>query len=160
MIYTFAKHAGWSLRVRANGECSPESIWGYIGEAARKALGDRLGDRKGIARFGEAHVPAERALSRAAVDIKVVHPGYFVGTFESGDTWPEELSARDIPKCMKRFSFRAGIFVHVDTRPDVEPRARTAHYTAKAAFKSLAVAFKRAAARVSEKERDIIISKG
>ncbi|KAI0537079.1 imidazoleglycerol phosphate dehydratase [Xylaria digitata] len=155
MIHALAKHGGWSLRVRTIGDLAvddhhtAEDTFLGIGEAVAKALGDR----KGIARFGDAHAPLDEALARAVVDVS--SRPYFVGTFGFKDAKIGALTTQMIPHCMQSFSQTAGITLHVDVL-----RGDNDHHRAEAAFKSLAVALKRATARVAGKEGEVISTKG
>src|SRR5215470_2412643 len=71
MLGQLGKHAGFDLRVRATGDLevdahhTVEDTAIALGEALRSALGDKAG----ISRFGDALVPLDEALVRAAVDL-------------------------------------------------------------------------------------------
>jgi len=71
MLGALAKHSLIDLDVRADGDIGVdghhtiEDVAIAIGQALDKALGDR----SGIARFGEATVPLDEALARCVVDI-------------------------------------------------------------------------------------------
>src|SRR5207344_3037609 len=66
-----AFHAGFDLVLEAAGDL--ETGDHHTAEDAAIALGEALdralGDRRGIARFGDAVVPMDDALARAAVDL-------------------------------------------------------------------------------------------
>ncbi|KAI1203976.1 imidazoleglycerol phosphate dehydratase [Nemania serpens] len=155
MIHALAKHGGWSLRVRTVGDLAiddhhtAEDTFLAIGEAVARALGDR----KGIARFGDAYAPLDEALARAVVDIS--SRPYFVGTFGFQNAMIGALATQMIPHCMQSFSQTASITLHVDVL-----RGDNDHHRAEAAFKSLAVALKKATARVAGMEGEVISTKG
>ena len=71
MLCLFAKHGRFNLKVKAKGDLevdqhhTVEDVGICMGEAVRKALGDK----KGIMRFGLALAPMDEALSQVAVDI-------------------------------------------------------------------------------------------
>ena len=71
MLEAFGKHAGFDLRVRCTGDIdvdthhSVEDTALALGEAIKKALGDKAG----IRRFGDATVPLDEALVTAVVDL-------------------------------------------------------------------------------------------
>ena len=66
-----ARHGGLGLEVEATGDLEVdghhlvEDVGLCLGEALKAALGDRAG----IARFGEAHVPLDESLARVVVDL-------------------------------------------------------------------------------------------
>lgn len=65
------------------------------------------------------------------------------------------LATQMIPHCMQSFSQTASITLHVDVL-----RGDNDHHRAEAAFKSLAVALKKATARVAGMEGEVISTKG
>ncbi|MBP6996700.1 MAG: imidazoleglycerol-phosphate dehydratase HisB, partial [Phycicoccus sp.] len=81
MLLSLAKHSLIDLTVRAEGDIdvdahhTVEDVAIVLGQALREALGDKAG----IARFGDATVPLDEALCLAVVDVAgrpyVVHEG-------------------------------------------------------------------------------------
>ena len=81
LLTAFSKHSLIDLRVRASGDTeidvhhTVEDIGIVLGKAIREALGDKAG----IARFGDALVPLDEALVQAVVDVSgrpyLVHSG-------------------------------------------------------------------------------------
>lgn len=71
MLELFARHGFFDLEVRAKGDLevdqhhTVEDVGLTLGEALRKALGDKAG----IRRFGEATVPLDEALVSVVVDL-------------------------------------------------------------------------------------------
>ena len=71
MLNQLAKHGRLGLRVRADGDTeidahhTVEDTAIVLGEALRQALGDKAG----LTRFGDALVPLDETLVRAAVDL-------------------------------------------------------------------------------------------
>src|SRR6187402_2219634 len=71
LLTAFAKHSLVDLVVRANGDTeidvhhTVEDVGIVLGQAIREALGDK----SGIARFGDAIVPLDEALVQAVVDV-------------------------------------------------------------------------------------------
>jgi len=68
MLTTISKHSLIDLEVNATGDLKhhlSEDVALTIGEALSKALGDK----RGIKRFGTAHVPMDESLARAAMDL-------------------------------------------------------------------------------------------
>lgn len=71
MLRSMAFHAGWGLSgtVRGDLEVDGHHTVEDTGIALGQALQKALGDKRGIARFGEAHIPMDEALAFAALDI-------------------------------------------------------------------------------------------
>lgn len=71
MLKAFAFHGGFTLVLRVEGDLNVdahhtvEDTGLVLGQALRESLGDRVG----IERFGESHVPMDEALGFAALDI-------------------------------------------------------------------------------------------
>ncbi|MCB4208111.1 imidazoleglycerol-phosphate dehydratase HisB [Arthrobacter sp. UM1] len=81
MLTALSKHSLIDLTVKAKGDThidahhTVEDVAIVLGEALRQALGDK----RGIARFGQASVPLDEALASAVVDVSgrpyLVHSG-------------------------------------------------------------------------------------
>jgi imidazoleglycerol-phosphate dehydratase len=94
MLSAFAKHGLFDMTIKAAGdlEVDPhhtvEDVGIVLGQALRKALGDK----GGIARFGDALMPMDEALALVALDLSgrphleyaVELPGELIGTFDVG----------------------------------------------------------------------------
>ena len=71
MLTALARHALFDLTLRANGDLhidfhhTTEDVGIVLGQAVAQALGDK----RGIARFGQALVPMDEALAEVAIDI-------------------------------------------------------------------------------------------
>lgn len=68
LLVTLTKHSLFDLTVKAKGELKHhvcEDVALTLGEALQKALAEK----KGIRRFGSAHVPMDDSLARAAVNL-------------------------------------------------------------------------------------------
>ena len=70
MLEAVARHGLYDLEVNATGdvEVDPHHLVEDVGICLGQAFREGLGDRSGIARFGEATVPMDEALVSAAVD--------------------------------------------------------------------------------------------
>ncbi len=71
MLMQLARHGGFGLEIEAKGDLHVDShhLVEDVGLCLGDALREALGDRKGIARWGEAHVPMDEALMRVVVDL-------------------------------------------------------------------------------------------
>ena len=71
MLHQLAKHGGLGLQLEAEGDLHVDSH--HLVEDVALCLGDALrealGDRRGIARWGEAHIPMDETLARVVVDL-------------------------------------------------------------------------------------------
>jgi len=68
LLITLAKHSLFNITLKAKGELKHhvcEDVALTLGEALQKAIAEK----KGIKRFGSAHVPMDDSLARAAVDL-------------------------------------------------------------------------------------------
>lgn len=151
MLTAFAKHALVDLEVSAHGDTdidvhhTVEDTGIVLGQAIARALGDK----SGIARFGDAHVPLDEALARAVVDVSgrpyLVHSGepegfehHLIGGHFTGSM---------VRHVFEAITFHAGLSVHLTVLAGRDP-----HHIAEAQFKAFARAFRKAVepdARVS-----------
>jgi imidazoleglycerol-phosphate dehydratase len=142
MLAQLGKHASLDLSVRANGDIevdahhTVEDTAIVLGEALRQALGDK----SGIARFGNALVPLDEALVQAAVDLSgrpyVVH--------REPDAMPPLIGTYDTTLTRHFFEtlgLTAAICVHV-----LVLSGRNPHHIVEAQFKAVARALRAAAA--------------
>ena len=142
MLNQLGKHGCLGLTVRAKGDTEIDAH--HTVEDTSIALGtalkEALGDKSGISRFGDALVPLDETLVRAAVDLSgrpyVVHSepesiAPLIGTYDTTLTrhiWESLASA-------------AGICLHVHVL-----YGRNPHHIVEAQFKAVARALRAAAA--------------
>jgi imidazoleglycerol-phosphate dehydratase len=145
MLELFFYHSGINAYLRAVGDIevdfhhTVEDIGITLGEAFNEALGDR----KGIARYGEATIPMEDALTQAVVDLakrpyfhfEVNFPTEKIGYFDT------EL----IPEFLKAFTMHGLFTLHIRNF-----YGKNSHHIAESIFKALAHALKKALAPSSE----------
>ena len=140
MLMQLARHGGLGLTIQATGDLEVdghhmvEDVGLCLGDALREALGDRAG----IQRFGEAHVPLDETLARVVVDLS----GRPYAVFQAdltyvvlGNGFHPEL-AREF---FHAFAQRAGMALHASVL-----YGENTHHKLEALFKALAVALKRA----------------
>ncbi|UAK39518.1 imidazoleglycerol-phosphate dehydratase HisB [Gordonia bronchialis] len=81
MLGAFGQHGSFDLRVHAKGDVDVEGHHTIEDTAIvlGQALGQALGDKKGIRRFGDAWIPMDETLAQAVVDVSgrpyCVHSG-------------------------------------------------------------------------------------
>ncbi|KAL1917477.1 uncharacterized protein VTP21DRAFT_3870 [Calcarisporiella thermophila] len=142
MYHALAKHGGWSLQLKCNGDLHIDDH--HTAEDTAIALGmafkQALGEPRGIKRFGYAYAPLDEALSRVVVDIS----GRPFADVDLGlkREMIGQLSCEMIPHVLQSFAFSAGITLHVDVL-----KGNNDHHRAESAFKALAVALKMATKR-------------
>ncbi|KAL8729033.1 MAG: hypothetical protein Q9181_005144 [Wetmoreana brouardii] len=155
MLHAWAKHAGWSLRIRCRGDLAiddhhtTEDTFLALGTAFATALDPRTG----IARFGHAYAPLDEALSRAVIDIS--SRPFFVGDFGFKGPMMGNLNTQMIHHGLGSWAQNAGVTLHVDVL-----KGENDHHRAESAFKALAVACKMACERVVGKEGEVASTKG
>lgn len=155
MLDAFARHGLLDLTVRTVGdvEVDPHHSVEDTAIALGAAVGQALGDRSGIRRFGSAIVPLDEALTRAVVDLSgrpyLVHHepaglAPMIGAYEASLT-------RHV---WEAFSVHATLCLHVDVE-----RGRNAHHVAETQFKAVARAL-RMAAELDPRETGVPSTKG
>ena len=104
-----------------------------LGEAIAKALGDK----RGIARYGEAHAPMDETLTRCALDIS----GRPYCVYKSGFSQPRlgEMDTELFPHWFASFAQAAGITLHLETL-----YGENNHHIAESSYKALARALRQA----------------
>ncbi len=145
MLTAFAKHSLTDLTVRATGDTHIDVHHTVedTGIALGQAILEALGDKSGIARYGDALVPLDESLAQAVVDISgrpyLVHSGEPAG-FEF------HLIGGHFTGSMVRHFFEA---IVLNARLTVHVRlieGRDPHHIAEAEFKAFARAFRQAKA--------------
>ncbi|PYF99801.1 imidazoleglycerol-phosphate dehydratase [Georgenia satyanarayanai] len=145
MLTALGKHSLIDLTVRATGDThidahhTVEDVAITLGEALRVALGDK----RGIARFGDALVPLDEALAQAVVDVSgrpyLVHSGepagqeyHLIGGHFTGSLTRHVLES---------IAHHAAIAMHVRVLAGRDP-----HHIVEAQFKAVARALRAAVA--------------
>ncbi|KAI4109481.1 MAG: hypothetical protein L6R37_000456 [Teloschistes peruensis] len=155
MLHAWAKHAGWSLRIRCRGDLAiddhhtTEDTFLALGTAFTTALGPRTG----LARFGYAYAPLDEALARAVLDIS--SRPFFVGDFGFKGSMMGNLNTQMIHHGLGSWAQNAGVTLHVDVL-----KGDNDHHRAESAFKALAVACRMACERVLGREGEVVSTKG
>ena len=154
MLDLLARHGLFDLTVRAEGDTqvdahhTVEDVGICLGEAFKKALGDR----KGIRRFGDCAAPMEESLAQVAVDLGGRGALVFRAEFPTEKTG--EFDVQLIEEFLQALSGNAGMNLHVTV-----PYGRNSHHIAEAVFKGLAKALDRAA-EIDPRVKDVPSTKG
>jgi len=142
MLAQLSRHGLLDLTVQARGDLevdahhTVEDTAIALGQALREALGEKLG----ICRFGDALVPLDETLVRAAVDLS--GRPYVVHT--EPDSMPPLIGTYDTTLTRHFFeslAHSAAICIHLDVL-----RGRNPHHIVEAQFKAFARALRAAAA--------------
>ncbi|MBP1588071.1 MAG: imidazoleglycerol-phosphate dehydratase HisB [Clostridia bacterium] len=155
MLELFASHGGFDLTVKCKGDTevdfhhTVEDVGIVLGSAFREALGER----RGIARYGNFILPMDEALILTAVDIsgraflgfKLNLPSARVGDFDT------EL----VQEFFEGFVRASGITVHVK-----QLEGTNCHHIIEGTFKSFARSLKEAVAVVPGSGNTIPSTKG
>ncbi|MGO2658910.1 imidazoleglycerol-phosphate dehydratase HisB [Mycetocola reblochoni] len=145
LLTAFAKHSLTDLTVTAEGdtEIDVHHTVEDIGIALGRAIAQALGDKSGIARYGDALVPLDEALAEAVVDLSgrpyLVHsgePGGFEFHLIGG-----HFTGSMVRHVFEAIAYNAAMTVHLTVRGGRDP-----HHIAEAEFKAFARAFRQAKA--------------
>ncbi|QNE46565.1 imidazoleglycerol-phosphate dehydratase HisB [Glaciihabitans sp. INWT7] len=143
LLTAFSKHSLIDLKVRASGdtEIDVHHTVEDIGIVLGKAIKDALGDKSGIARYGDALVPLDEALVQAVVDVSgrpyLVHTGEPAG-FEF-HLIGGHFTGSMVRHVFEAIAFNAGLTVHITVLGGRDP-----HHIAEAEFKAFARALRTA----------------
>jgi imidazoleglycerol-phosphate dehydratase len=141
MLELFARHGLFDLDIKVAGDLhvdqhhSAEDCGIALGQAFAKALGDK----RGVTRYADSHLPMDEALTRVCVDISgrpflVFRTQLRVEKIGNFDT---EL----VREWFQAFAMNAGLTLHVETF-----YGENAHHIAESCFKGLARALRAAVA--------------
>ena len=139
MLDQIARHGLIDLKVCARGDLqvdghhTVEDVGIALGEAIKQALGDKAG----IVRYGESHVPLDEALSRVVLDLSG-RPGL---VFDYSFTAPMigELDSQLVREFFQALANHAAMTLHVDNI-----RGENAHHQAETIFKAFGRALRMA----------------
>lgn len=154
MLILFARHGLFDLTVNCRGDLavdghhSVEDVGIALGEAVRRALGDKAG----IARYASFYVPMDEALAFVAVDIS----GRPFLVYDGGHMAPQ-IGAYDTElteEFLRAFAFHAGITLHVKVL-----YGNNSHHKVEAVFKALGHALYEAV-RVRGDIKGVLSTKG
>ncbi|NLF30383.1 MAG: imidazoleglycerol-phosphate dehydratase HisB [Planctomycetes bacterium] len=155
MLAHLAKHGLLDIALRATGDLhvddhhTVEDVAICLGEALKKALGDKAG----IRRYGWALVPMDETLAQAAIDLGgrasfVMHAPFSAGKIGTFDT-------QLIDEFLRRLATVAGMNLHVNV-----PYGANDHHIAEAVFKAVAMALRAAKSMDPDRSGEVPSTKG
>ncbi len=139
MLDQLSRHALIDMKIRAKGDLHIDDHHTVedVGIALGKALAEAVGDKRGINRYGECHLPMDDTLVRAALDLSgrpflvwnVEMTAQKIGTFDT------EL----VREFFTALAMNGGITLNVAKLDGIN-----SHHIAEAAFKAVARALRNA----------------
>ncbi len=155
MLELFARHGLFDLTVTVKGDLHVDQhhTTEDTGIALGQAILQALGEKKGITRYADIHLPMDETLTRIAVDIsgrpflvfRTAFPTEKIGAFDT------EL----VREFFQAFAINAGLTLHVETL-----YGENSHHIAESCFKGLARALRQAVAVDPREEGRVPSTKG
>lgn len=139
MLTALSVHSGISMDIAVKGDLYVDGHHTVedTGIVLGKALGEALGDKSGITRYGSAFIPMDEALAFCSLDISNRPFLVFQGTFTNAMIGQYDACLTE--EFFRAFAFNAGITLHVNTM-----YGSNDHHKCEAAFKAVAHALKTA----------------
>ena len=135
MLVLLTKHSGIDLKVKASGDLTHhiiEDIGILLGECFLNALGDK----KGINRYGSAHIPMDDSLARCVIDF-CGRKALVLQLDLNEECNIEDVAVEDIRHFFNSFAENAKMNLHLHILYGEDQ-----HHKVEAAFKALAWAIK------------------
>ena len=141
MLNSFAVHSGFGLTLTCKGDLEVDGHHSVedCGIALGQALAQCVGDKAGIARFGQAFVPMDEALGICALDIS--GRPYLVFDAPMPQPMCGQYDTCLTVEFMRALAVHAGLTLHLKCE-----YGENAHHITEALFKALARALKQAVA--------------
>jgi imidazoleglycerol-phosphate dehydratase len=155
MLELFARHGLFDLTVKVTGDLHVDQHHTVedTGIALGQAILEALGDKKGITRYADIHMPMDETLTRIALDISGRPFLVFNATFPT-----EKIGVFDtelVREFFQAFAINAGLTLHVETLYGLN-----SHHIAESCFKGLARTLRRAVAVDPREEGRVPSTKG
>ncbi len=155
MLQQLARHSLIDLTVKASGDLhidfhhTTEDTGYAVGEAVAKALGDR----RGIARWGDALIPMDETLTRVALDMSA-RP-YLVWKVNFSRPKLGEMDTELFKEWFQAFAQSAGVTLHVENL-----YGENNHHIVESCYKGLARALRQAVAIDPRRADEVPSTKG
>jgi imidazoleglycerol-phosphate dehydratase len=132
MLSHLAKHGKMDMTLRAKGDLHVDAHHTVedVAICLGQALCDTLGDKKGIARFGDSVVPMEDAKAQATVDLS--GRPYLIYRVKYNTQKIGDFDVECIEEFLRAFSTAGKFNLHIDV-----PYGVNSHHIAEAIFKAL-----------------------
>ncbi|MCI5845735.1 MAG: imidazoleglycerol-phosphate dehydratase HisB [Oscillospiraceae bacterium] len=137
MLTALAVHSGISMYIQVAGDLHVDAHHTVedTGIVLGKAIGEALGDKSGITRYGSAYIPMDEALAFCSLDISNRPFLVFQGTFTNAMIGQYDTCLTE--EFFRAFAFQAGITLHIHMMYGTND-----HHKCEAAFKAVAHALK------------------
>jgi imidazoleglycerol-phosphate dehydratase len=141
MLTAFARHGQFDLSVAATGDLHIDAHHTVedLGIVLGQAFAQALGEKRGIARFGQALVPMDEALAEAAVDIS--GRAHLAWSVPFGREQLGTMDTQLFEEFFRAFTGNARLTLHITSRA-----GSNAHHVAESCFKAAARALRMAVA--------------
>lgn len=155
MLEQLSRHSLIDIMLAASGDLqidfhhTAEDTGIVLGQAVAQALGDR----KGIARYADVHLPMDEALTRVAIDIS--GRPYLVWDVKFSQPKLGELDTELFKEWFQAFAQHAGMTLHV-----ANIYGENNHHIAETCYKGLARALRAAIARDPKQAGRVPSTKG
>jgi len=173
MLTALGAHASFDLSVRSEGDIEIEAHHTVEDTAIvlGQALGQALGDKQGIRRFGDAYIPMDETLAHAAVDVSgrpycvhVGEPDHLLHAVIPGSPVPGSASSALRPGAPYSTVLNRHVFesIALNARIALHVRVlygRDQHHVTEAEFKAVARAL-RAAVELDPRVHGVPSTKG
>ncbi|WP_424939341.1 imidazoleglycerol-phosphate dehydratase HisB [Aliiroseovarius sp. S253] len=152
MLDQLSRHSLIDMTIRAEGDLHIDDHHTVedTGIAIGQALVEALGDKKGIRRYGECHLPMDDAQVRAALDLSA-RP-FLIWNVEFAAPKIGNFDTELVREFFQALATHGGITLHID-----QIHGFNAHHVAEAAFKAVARAL-RVAVETDPRKADAIPS--
>lgn len=153
LLGSLAHHGLLDLTVRATGDLQVDDHHTVedVALVLGAALGEAIGDRAGIQRFGDATVPMDESVASAAVDVG--GRPYAVVELPFRGERAGALTLQNVEHALEAFARAGGVTLHLNGS------GRNDHHLAEAAFKALGRAL-RAATTPDPRRQGLASTKG
>ena len=141
MLDLFAKHGLFDLNVKCRGDLEVDDHHSVedIAICLGRAVSEAIGDKKGIARYGDAIVPMDEALCRSVIDLS--GRSYLVYQVNTKRQRIGNFSVELAEHFWRSFAESAKCNLHIDCL-----RGRNTHHMLEGTFKATARALRKAVA--------------
>jgi imidazoleglycerol-phosphate dehydratase len=155
MLEQVARHSGIDLEIKAKGDLHIDMHHTVedTGIALGQALREALGERKGIGRYADVHLPMDETLTRVAIDVS----GRPFLVFKADFPTPKigEFDTELVREFFQAFAMNSGITLHLQTL-----YGANSHHIAESCFKGVARALRVAIAIDERRKNEIPSTKG
>ena len=155
MLELFAKHGRFDLTVRATGDT--EVDYHHLTEDTAIVLGqcfkNALGDKRGIARYGDIILPMDEALILCAVDIS--GRAYLVMDLSVPANKVGDFDTELVHEFMYSFAVNSGLNLHLK-----KLCGDNSHHIIEGAFKALARSISKACVIIEAQKNEVPSTKG